>query len=821
MPGGITLQTFEQAADSTSFASRGLKVDEGSHEVKLGNFVFTQSKDVNQKTMAAFRSALAGRHGIFGERAFDAVLGGRQMTDKDLRACDVKAVLSKLPDIRLNALKGELMRRLDTDPKLLALPPDARKALRSGLMREAERRSPALVTGTKQEDVTRLASEVIAKVLKDNPGLPHAKIGHGVRDVSGKVSPWKPTGLDRLGTTVIAGDEASVEDRMSTGTLGVGQRVNRSQDQPMLLHSLKKSGVEPGFLYSDDWSANDTRMLLGRFDRDTAKRTLAKLERDHPAIAAQGKGKPFRERIMLFGRMHPAGMAAVADYMLEKGMKDPRSEIYRAFREQFPGKHPDQWRTVDPAKLKKALFPQIRDAILSVKKEIVLPDGTKQANPDYPKSPIFRQFSDRHIVKLDYNESTRYPSPAGGPKYMLPPRAGAQRGVFGPGYRWYKSKSAVAASADAVTEALANDLTRLCRVPAQELHIVRGQYSDGTPKLMLEAKFADGYKDIGPGGYLRDGQIVAPPGEGKPESLGRFKAFFLALADRDAVGSKGQNKGFAHGSFFAIDPGHSLEGNGKDLVIEDDLSFTDTNPSRTHSRFANYSVFDDDSRCDKLMGAYRLREMKNDGSFERLFDSYAAAFDPEEPGILPKEKELREAVLKEIGEKKKEFFENVDRVLNAVDSQLKFIDALKDATPEWRRRLVETVANLEKITSPTTWVSPRGEVPLTHLAVVPGKRVPWDGAFDGNSIVYTSRKPLSPEAQSLLRRFADSSGAGRLEIDGNGFAKLTFDAKRLGVKAINVFSEGNVAKITHPQEYAARKAGGSGLAEAKTYKPMV
>ena len=59
MPGGISLQTFVQAAESTSFASRGLKVEEGSHEVKLGNYIFTQSKEVNQKTMEAFRSALA------------------------------------------------------------------------------------------------------------------------------------------------------------------------------------------------------------------------------------------------------------------------------------------------------------------------------------------------------------------------------------------------------------------------------------------------------------------------------------------------------------------------------------------------------------------------------------------------------------------------------------------------------------------------------------------------------------------------------------------------------------------------------------------
>ena len=60
-------------------------------------------------------------------------------------------------------------------------------------------------------------------------------------------------------------------------------------------------------------------------------------------------------------------------------------------------------------------------------------------------------------------------------------------------YRFTSRQSADTISAGAVTEALANDLTRIAGVPSQELEIVRGQYSDGHPKIMLAAKFKDGY----------------------------------------------------------------------------------------------------------------------------------------------------------------------------------------------------------------------------------------------------------------------------------------------------------------------------------------
>ncbi len=192
--------------------------------------------------------------------------------------------------------------------------------------------------------------------------------------------------------------------------------------------------------------------------------------------------------------------------------------------------------------MKLELFAEIRDAILGI-------------GPDddfYYKSPVFEHFSERHIQKLDYNEKDRSKvgATAHEGKFMRPERILATRKpILGQIYRLQTAASANSISAGAVTEALANDLTRLAGIPTQELTISRGQYSDGHPKLMLEAKFAKGYKDM-EAGFLKDGRIVPLPGSypgQKPESLGKYKAFFLLTADRDGVGKRGQNKGFVGG----------------------------------------------------------------------------------------------------------------------------------------------------------------------------------------------------------------------------------------------------------------------------------
>ncbi|MCR5221011.1 MAG: hypothetical protein K6E31_08485 [bacterium] len=326
------------------------------------------------------------------------------------------------------------------------------------------------------------------------------------------------------------------------------------------------------------------------------------------------------------------------------------------------------------------------------------------------------------------------------------------------------------------------------------------EYSDGHPKLMLEAKFAEDYKDMGKG-YLKDGRIVPPNGQ-KLESLGKYKATFLVLADRDAVGSKGQNKGFSQGSFFAIDPGHSLEGNGKDLQIEDNLSFKDTHGFALTSRFANYSVFDDDTRFAKFQGILRLRDLENSGKIGNLFRDYRMAFDPDAPNIDPPEKKLRQKIIDEIDKKEKEFRENLDKIFEAGKLQLALYDSLQHESPEIQEKAIETIENLEKLTSPTTWMSKNGEVPLKHLEVIPETRNPWYGEKVGSNIVYRSRNAVSKQARANLEEYAKKSGAV-LSFGISGEARLIFHISKAAQK-MDVFAESNVARTTHPEEAAAR-----------------
>ena len=465
--------------------------------------------------------------------------------------------------------------------------------------------------------------------------------------------------------------ETSIEDKIKKGTLGVGMRINRSETNPVLLDKLKTNGVEPGFIYRNDWSLDDTRGLLVEYTDQKSLNALAELKEKYPSLSAKCEQLPVREQIMLCGRMHPAGMSAVADFVLEKSMMQPNSQIYKAFCRQYPDTPPEEWRNIGLDRLKRDLFPQIRDRVMHVKPN----------DRAYGMSPIFKHSADRHIVKLDYNENDRIfcKSAASAGKFMRPERIKIGR-KMGQIYRLQTATTADKSSVGAVTEALANDLTRIARIPSQQLSIVRGRYSDGHPKLMLEAKFAEGYKDM-ENGFIKDGQIVPPNGK-QVGRLGRYKAFFLVTADRDAVGSRGQNKGFTFGrngdpgTFFAIDPGHSLEGNGRFLEVNDNFSFKDTYGFSTKPRFKNFSVFDDDTRFSKFQGALDLRTLQQSGKINDLFADYRNAFRVDEAGISAEEQSLRVKINQEIDKKEKEFKDSMAKILHVADNQFKLYDDL-------------------------------------------------------------------------------------------------------------------------------------------------
>ncbi|MCR5814178.1 MAG: hypothetical protein K6G15_06775 [Desulfovibrio sp.] len=812
---GVTFERFAQLAESTLFGSRDIVVNEQGSTARLGNIVFSSGSDANKATMKAFREAMSRRFGVFGEQAFDTVLGNRQQLQKPLRSRDVYSVVSKISVLREKRFINELARQLDTSPKTRELSRETRIQIReliiksplyqcdlrecsspADIARMADKRIQMAIDFVKAQQALGLNIDTSSKAMGDRQQVDSEIPSHGA------------TGLKNL-KTIFRNSETSIEDLVKKGTLGVGMRINRSETNPVLFDKLKSNGVEPGFIYRNDWSLDDTRGMLVDHTSQKSLDALNALKLKYPALAQKCAGLPEREQIMLFGRMHPACMSAVADFVIEKSMSNPNSSIYKAFCRQYPSNSPEQWQIIGFDRIKRELFPQIRDRIMHVRPD----DGA------YKMSPIFKHFTDRHIVKLDYNESERVftKKAASAGKFMRPERIKIGR-PMGQIYRLLTATTADKSSAGAVTEALANDLTRIAGVPSQELIIVRGQYSDGHPKLMLQAKYAEGYKDM-ENGYLRDGQIVPPDGE-KVESLGRYKAFFLVTADRDAVGFRGQNKGFVKGldnmpgTFFAIDPGHSLEGNSRFLEVDDNFSFKDTYGFSIKPRFKNFSVFDDDTRFAKFQGALGLRTLQQSGKLEQLFAQYRTAFTLNDDTLSPEERQLRVLINADIDKKEAEFKDSLAKILKVADNQFKLYDDLATEGLAFQEKAIETIENLEKLTSPTTWVSPRGEVPLKHLAVIPETRVAWRAYVEGANLVYHCDQPLSELAKTQLRTFAASAGA-QLEIDAEGCARLTI-ARAAADTAFTVFSEKNVASATHTEEAAARAMGGDGLAEART-----
>ena len=836
----LNLDTFRNVADSAFFTSRDIAIKgEGNNATaRLGNYVFSAGTKANKAVMDAFRTALENEYGALGTHAFDTVLGSRDQLKKSLRARDVKTVLSKLPELRESRFLGEIDRQLDVNPKMMQLSAEdaelVKKTVHANLTKNVN-----LTSLKTPHDVSWAAAkrieQAIDSVLEDRGRIGTVGLGNAKTELD-VATMTEPTGLRNLKNVFETGS-TSVEDQIKRGVVGVGMRINRSETNPVLLEKLKTNGVEPGFIYRNDWSKDDTRGFMADINSLESRNALEALKEKNPELVTLCKGRSFREQIMLAGRAHPAVMAAVAEFALQHALfalQDPEILKYHPFKDLASAINnhftagdiqrltegfddPKNAEVVKEAKLE--LFAEIRDAILSV----------GQDSDFYYLSPVFAHFSERHIQKLDYNENDRSKVGAAAHegKFMRPERILASRKpILGQIYRLQTAASADSISAGAVTEALANDLTRLAGVPSQELTISRGQYSDGHPKLMLEAKFAKGYKDM-EAGFLKDGRVVLPPGSypgQKLESLGKYKAFFLLTADRDGVGKRGQNKGFVDGKFFAIDPGHSLEGNGKYLDISDDFSFKDTYGSSTKPRFNNFSVFDDDTRFAKLSGLIELRETAKSGAFDKLFADYRAAFDPKEEGISDAEKALRVKINAEIDEKEAEFKQQLNRLLKIGSVQLNLCDALAESkhpsipTSKLQEGAINTISHLEMLTSPTTWVSKHGEVALKHLEVKPDTRIPWRAELVGTDIIYHCDKPMDGATVNLLEALAKDAGV-KYEYDNWGNSRLVV-SQDAAEKFFAVFSEENVQKLTHPEEYRARTDGEDSLKVAKDYKPV-
>lgn len=731
----VNLQTFTDfAAQHTVRVSKNIHVHEADGQMEVGSASFKQTlgRDLkaNQRTMAAFRSCLSERYGVFGEHAFDAVLGARADVGKTLRAKDIASVMRALSPTDTGAVRqtmiaarfaNEASRQAETNPRAVAA--NVTGALKERLQAcfENDVFFARAVRGCEnQAELSRLIEGKINAILDmnelpgarrtlavDAPPAPAPAAGH----------PQVPTGLQALDGDTFGGAETSVEDRVRTGAFGAGMRVNESGVK-YVFEKLKTSGVEPGFIVRKDWTAADTQTMM------TDGTDLDQVARD---VLEQRLGRPLTAQ-----------------------------DDVRALKAQH--------------------FVAIRDAAMA---------GVGNV----------RRLTERHIVKLDYNENDRRVrhDAAHIGHFRLPVRNAIKGGAFkGAFFRAFRLTTANEASAGAVAEALANDLTRAMGVPTQELSLVKGRYSDGHEKLMLVSKFAHGYRDFD-GNFLRDGRLVGrQDAHGnvieQPEDIGRYKAMFLLLADRDAVGSHGQNKGIVNGHFFAIDPGHSLEGNGAALEIHDDFSFKDTQGGVFEKRFLNFSVFDDSNRSEKLKGMVAIRDAFVRGDFDNIFNEYEARFPADDPHA---DQALSQAIQTRLGEMRAEFNGQYDRMMGVFGGQLDVYDHFVALTPgddATACRVIDAVENLERLTSPTVATSKYGEVQLRHLEVTPETRVPWKVRVAPDGAVVYSCDRLPEGRKPLLENMLQ--GAGVTEVEAGTDGSFTFTVPQANLPAfLGAFTE--------------------------------
>lgn len=731
----VNLQTFTDfAAQHTIHTSKNFHVHEANGRLEAGAASLKQrigtDLKANQRTMAAFRNCLSERYGVFGEHAFDAVLGARADVGKTLRAKDIASVMRALSPTDTGAVRqtmiaarfaNEASRQAETNPRAVAA--NVTGALKERLQAcfEDDVIFAQAVRGCEsQAELSRLIEGKINAILDmnelpgarrtlavDAPPAPAPAAGH----------PQVPTGLQALDGDTFGGAETSVEDRVRTGAFGAGMRVNESGVK-YVFEKLKTSGVEPGFIVRKDWTAADTQtMMTDGTDLDQVART----------VLEQRLGRPLTAQ-----------------------------DDVRALKAQH--------------------FVAIRDAAMA---------GTGNV----------RRLTERHIVKLDYNENDRRVrhDAAHIGHFRLPVRNAIKGGAFkGAFFRAFRLTTANEASAGAVAEALANDLTRAMGVPTQELSLVKGRYSDGHEKLMLVSKFAHGYRDFD-GNFLKDGRLVGrQDAHGnvieQPEDIGRYKAMFLLLADRDAVGSHGQNKGIVNGQFFAIDPGHSLEGNGAALEIHDDFSFKDTQGGVFEKRFLNFSVFDDSNRSEKLKGMVAIRDAFVRGDFDNIFNEYEARFPADDPHA---DQALGSAIRSRLGEMRAEFNGQYDRMMGVFGGQLAVYDHFLALTPgddATACGVIDAVENLERLTSPTVATSKHGEVQLRHLEVTPETRVPWKVRVAPDGAVVYSCDRLPEGRKPLLENMLQ--GAGVTEVEAGTDGSFTFTVPPANLAAfLGAFTE--------------------------------
>jgi hypothetical protein len=801
-------------------------------------------KQVNRETLTAFRNALATTYGAFGEKAFDGILGSRLAFGKSLRVRDITAVTSLAPKLVKKALENEIVRQLQSSPQYLRLhaenhPQTVAKAiveyayahsLIAGNLyptdADGQRDFRAFLRNT-QGCIQSGASKVIDAVLAEHGGnLPDVD----QRDAAAEEDKLKK-GLDY--------DITSVEDQVRKGEISPGMRLGNGKN-PMVFVSLKEKGVEPGFIARYDWSHSDTaNMLLDVLDESVCQVVAGRLlERpgsraahhlstqswyrpgmDKAELAAQLAAHPdaYLQIGLYLGRTAndevPGSTAFAAIHVLKRDLCAPGNNAVKdAFRRHFPDRPPQEFADslMNPAhpasyedraflqEVMARLFQPIRDGIMR---------HYQETDPESGLS-AFAHYAEQHIVKLDYNESQDTLTGS----HRTSERTKLKQGTL---YHYFRTTTSKESNIGAVSEVLANDLMAKTGIPSQELVLRHAGWSDGKSKLLLEGTMAKGYRDLDK--FLKDGRLVNEDGKRlQLQELGKYKIMLLLFGDRDGVGSHAQNKGCIGNQFFAIDPGHSLE--GKKLTFSTDFSFT------ANSDFKNYSIFDDTPRAEKFRGVLEIRKnlVKSLVPNVVLRTHVSRNFEQYREVARKQDKDTCTEMLRRIDEMEREFTNRIKDICDTFQSQLALYDALAgDGTDPERVRdaeaAIEAEATLEKLASPSTCKSRNGQVQLRHMEVAPKDRKPAtiqrnpDGGYTislRNVKQAESQKFVNNLTHILAEDFKHALLASQIMTQTQYDPRTETVSLQLNAAEFNEFihalKEEDVYKLKHPADFPTR-----------------
>ena len=347
----VTLNDFVRHAQNTRFDSRDVIVDDtqAPKSVKYGMLLFSSGSKMNQATMNAFKEALEHDYGVFGLHAFDTVVGTRAQLHKSLRACDIKSVFSHMEALKMKRLANEEARQLETDPVFLELNPAIRSKVRVIITSQwtgtdhdqSPQHAQELSECHSQDDIAKLANKIIKDAIvqakqelrnqqtetiqpssgdksqpkADTPSQPQT-------DTPSKPKEPLPLGLSRLDAGISYGkQETSVENGVQKGWVGAGMRLNFGNTlRPAVFEKLKTNGVEPGFIYHNDWSREDTGALKTNIHSREIKDAIENIINSSPTLkqTASSRQMSYIEKGLLVGRAHPAGIAFATEYVLSK-----------------------------------------------------------------------------------------------------------------------------------------------------------------------------------------------------------------------------------------------------------------------------------------------------------------------------------------------------------------------------------------------------------------------------------------------------------------------------------------------------------------------